>query len=254
MPGYRAHRRSRGASSPRSEAPLPFEHVARRVSDGHGFGHLVHVGHAEAISGQLASLRHDAQVTEARDLLRPYVDRAGDALDLRRDGFADGGERFQLASVDENGHVRSHAGNELVGAHLDGLRNGTRYFGHQLLEPFGDLVTERLLGHSGTPLGAILQGDVDVRLLDSHTSSRRAGWPKRRSRTSSGASSRFSAWRAWACWPAVSRTTSTTFSRSSSPAPPSPISRPPNLPWSPIWRPSSVRRNGARSSRSSSWP
>ena len=105
----------------------------------------------EAVARELVAIGLDAQVPEARDLLDAHVLRAGHAAHGGGDAFTELREPIEIRAVDEHRHVGADAGDELVGAHLDGLRDAARNFGHGRFHGLRYLVTDLGLGDAGPP-------------------------------------------------------------------------------------------------------
>ena len=138
------------------------------MTDGDGLAELVHVVDRQAIAREAFAVWRDVQVAQAGDLLDTHVADSGDALQQLRGFSAQVRQPSEIRAIDERRHVRADASDELVGSHLDRLRNGAGYLGHLGLELRGDLVPEAFFAQAGAPLSSLLEGDVHVRLLDAH--------------------------------------------------------------------------------------
>ena len=113
---------SSGSRTHEVEAPVALEHDAGLASaDGRG-DHVLHVGDAQAAARDLRPVDLDVEERQARRLLDPHVggalDPAQDAGDLVRRAQ----HRVEVVAEDLDRDVAAHAGDQLVEAHLDRLR------------------------------------------------------------------------------------------------------------------------------------
>ena len=82
--------------------------------------------------------------------------------------LADRLQRREIGPVDLRRGVGAHARDQLVGAHLDRLRDGGGHLRDLALDDLGDLLAELRLGQAAAPFRPRLEDDVDVALLDAH--------------------------------------------------------------------------------------
>src|SRR6185295_14615821 len=93
----------------------------RPAADGDGDG-VVDLGDAEAIPRKLFSSHVDAQHRRAFDLLDLQVTDTADGAEHAGDALRDREDVVELVAEDLDGQVSAHAGEKLIEAHLDGLR------------------------------------------------------------------------------------------------------------------------------------
>ena len=121
------------------EAAVAFEQLAGDFATDGGRDGVLHVAGVQAVADQRLAVRRDGQQRQARGLLQPHVGRAVHRLRHRLHLFAEPHQRIQVVAVNLDRHVRAHAGDQLIHAHLDRL---------------GELVVvARYLLHRGFDLG-----------------------------------------------------------------------------------------------------
>ncbi len=125
------------------------------MAHGHRLGDLVDVLDRQPVARELGAIGDDAQVAEAGDLLDAHIDGAGHLAERAGDALAEERELLEIRPVDDGRHVGADAGHELVGAHLNRLRDAAGHLGHGGLGRLGDLLRQQLLGEAGAPGRAI---------------------------------------------------------------------------------------------------
>ncbi len=105
-----------------AEAPISLEQDAGMMTAECGAHDALNFGHRQPVTRQPLAIRIDGEQRQSRHLFHLDVRCAIDAGQHRLDPAADGSELFEIITVDFHCHVRPNAGNELVEAHLDRLR------------------------------------------------------------------------------------------------------------------------------------
>ncbi len=93
----------------------------RTAADGDGDG-VVDLGDSQTIPRKLFSSHVDAQHRRALDLFDLQVTDTADGAEYAGDALRSRENVIELVAEDLDGQVTAHAGEKLIEAHLDGLR------------------------------------------------------------------------------------------------------------------------------------
>src|SRR5690606_9028131 len=104
------------------EAAVALEQLAGNLTTDRGGNGLLHDPRIQAKARQRRTIRDDRQQWQAGRLFGLDVRRAIDLPGNRLDLFGDLDQHVQIIAEHLDRHVRTHAGDQLVGPHLDRLR------------------------------------------------------------------------------------------------------------------------------------
>jgi hypothetical protein len=110
-----------GQAHDQVEAAVALDQLAGNTAPNGGGHRFLHIARVQAIPCQCRRIWRDGQQRQAGDLLGLDVFGAGDATHDPLDPAGQARQLVKVVAVDLDRHVRTDAGDQLVGAHLDGL-------------------------------------------------------------------------------------------------------------------------------------